>query len=170
MFHKSIDHVTSQKILDTFKNRDSQLRVLFSTIAFGMGIQIPDVTVVIHWGVPNSILSYWQEVGRAGRDGHQAYAICYAYGRSMDKRYTSESLIAVCKGVIAGKKCVRMEVLRALSVKGMDAIELQTDGLCDGKCMTKCACCLCVCCSVCFDKCACVNKYVSIWEKMGLGD
>ena len=62
------------KIIAQF-TKPSPLQVVIATVAFGMGINCPDVRHVIHWGVPTDVEMYVQESGRAGRDGKLSCAV-----------------------------------------------------------------------------------------------
>lgn len=66
------DEATKNSIIKSF-TRDSPLRIVISTVAFGMGIDCSDVGKIIHLGPPDDIESYIQETGRAGRNGQTAY-------------------------------------------------------------------------------------------------
>ena len=68
MFHANTDQDSKERIKEQFVKPDGYIEVLICTGAFGMGVNIPNVDMVIHWGLPSSSLQLWQEVGRCARD------------------------------------------------------------------------------------------------------
>ena len=88
-YHAGLEHYTKDLRQKEWQNDET--RVMVATNAFGMGIDKPNVRIVVHIDCPDSIEAYFQEAGRAGRDGKRAYAVLlYNEGdsRKLHKRIT----------------------------------------------------------------------------------
>lgn len=85
-FHGEMTSKERQEIIAKFKN--NEINLIFATNAFGMGIDIPDIRVVIHYMIPESVEQYYQEIGRAARDGGVANAYLLYTNKNVDVKRT----------------------------------------------------------------------------------
>jgi RecQ family ATP-dependent DNA helicase len=142
IYHAGINaDVKTQTHHDFIKDKT---KIIVATIAFGMGINKSNVRVVIHYGAPKNIEGYYQEIGRAGRDGKKAY--CYAFYNFGDfkvqERFIANSndilyqknqlrLLEQMKRYVLTKQCRRQILLEYFDEKAEDKCDF-----CDNCCGT----------------------------------
>ncbi|XP_019644213.1 PREDICTED: uncharacterized protein LOC109485208 [Branchiostoma belcheri] len=105
-FHSAMSLDLKAKVLRRFKS--GEVRVVVATVAFGMGIDIPDISCVTVYGLPKSMSQLYQEIGRAGRSGQQATAVVFA-GNCRDEGNAEDSL----QQFVAKESCLRDVMLQA---------------------------------------------------------
>jgi len=120
-----------EAILSRFK-RSTSLRVVIATIAFGMGLDCPDIRRIVHYGIPADIESFVQETGRGGRDGLPAESVLFYSSANLGLSTVEESMKEYCRNTT---RCRRQLLFNDFDQPIQEAISG------------------CVCCDVCTDIC-----------------
>lgn len=128
------DADVKNKIVANFTH-DSPLRIVISTVAFGMGIDCPDVRLIVHLGCPEDIEMYVQEVGRAGRDGSESFSLLVHSPKLLT--HCSDQMIRYARNATTCRR---------------DELFADFDKCCHSEVNTGC-----MCCDICLRKCKCGN-------------
>lgn len=108
-FHAQYPANEKERIIDDLITGRSKLRVIFATVAFGIGLDLKHIRHVIHIGVPYTIEEYFQEAGRGGRDGLPATA--HIFYNSYDISSAKKNLSEIMKKYVSSPNCKREMIL-----------------------------------------------------------
>lgn len=132
MFHSRVDKKDKEMILDSMKDPNGACRVVFCTVAFGMGVDIPNIRTIIHYGPPSDIEDYVQETGRGGRDGLECNACLYLHPGYCEK--VSPEMKKYIKNTVT---CRRVMLMQSFHGNEIEPMKYHT---CCDVCQLQCTC------------------------------
>lgn len=126
-----------EEILKQLCSRKSKIRVVFATVAIGMGVDIPDIRHIVHVGPPCTVKEYFQGTGRAGRDSKLSSAVLYYNNKDIAKNRVG---MQDDKGnfCLSNNICLRKLLLKSLDYE-QDTVHKPLH-LCCGVCESLCEC------------------------------
>ena len=137
MFSACTHPNVKEEVLKSFCDPNGLLKIVVATIAFGMGLDCPNVHRIIHWGPPSDIESYLQETGRAGRDGKKAVVTLHYSNLELASTTMTSEMKEYCRN--------KKECRRRLLLKDFDDCSVETETQ------------TCQCCDVCSIQCQCTD-------------
>ena len=126
------------QILKELLSEQPRVRVVFATVAMGMGVDISSIRQIIHIGPPRTVREYMQETGRAGRDGGLSTAVLHYNNRDIGKnrKGISEQIKEYC---LLDNSCLRKFLLGCLDAK-LPTYAMPVGHLCFSFCSLACKC------------------------------
>ena len=135
MFHACTDETIKDFIISSFEAHNGTVRILAATVASGMGIDCKGVNLILHFGPPTELDSYFQESGRAGRDGSPSEAVLLLYPRSLGSKNISKEMKEYCQNsVICRRKLLLKIYVEGPEEKEDNLIPHQCCDICQLKC------------------------------------
>ena len=141
-FHSPQTVTMKEQILKELASTSPKLRVVFATVAMGMGVDIPSIRHIIHIGLPHTVREYMQETGRAGRDGLYSTAVLHYNNRdiAINRKGISEEIRDYCR---LDSFCMRKYLLDCLDANSGAKGQL-VGHLCCSNCKLVCECSDCI--------------------------
>lgn len=152
MYHRSTADVNKNFVLEEFKKIDSVIRVVVATSSFEMGLDFPDVSLVVNFSAPRSLESFAQQSGRGGRNISQAFSVVLWHGSSGKHGSTD----AMKKYALSSNACRRERINDHFTIKlGQNDVSFNESSISPKGCR---------CCDVCGMTCDCGDCLIPPWK------
>ncbi len=135
MFHLESVKFVKRAVCEALGNADGVVRQVFATQSLSVGIDCPNIRHVVHWEVPRTMEAYYQEVGRAGRDGAPAAATLLYHSGHLNDKSCSACVQDFCSN--ASGECLRFKLMTYFTI---DYDTTKSQGHCCSVCNYTCKC------------------------------